>query len=291
MPHRGTPFGTAGFPALANLTQLRLSRLHFARFSDLVMLTDVPLHWPPRSVHRKCNTGIKSIFLTNCTDNPLGAIAAHTLDARLPVQTLTSHERLQVQHLFQALRADGPRVLEIRLVPAPFLSERLGNLLLTCSHPELYTKPQVIGALLVLPLMKGRRKPKIDALHNFLESIIAFPGLRAIGVAYEGVPDEHFFSLSKGVDFISQLRPDVICRALCLRPQNAPKHKEWVEYEWLTNEPTGRVWKCDKKEDKEHSHAYTACGDALFARAMTSAVEEHMRKTHFAPYAETQVVA
>ncbi|KAI0339024.1 hypothetical protein BDW22DRAFT_624038 [Trametopsis cervina] len=305
-PHRGTPFGTAGFPALANLARLELSDIHFTQFSDLVVLlrhfsspkaislrgvtwdkTDVPLYWSLRPVYNKRPTRIKYISVQGGTSNTLAATAAHALSSRLPVQTLPPHERLQVQQLFQTLHPDLHRVQFI----SPFPSELLGRMLITCSHPEPDTTPQVIAALLIMPHMDSERESHRAVLHSFLGSVINFPRLRAVAVAYYGVPDEGLFSLATVVASISQLRPDIICRVLHRRDHTFPEAKEWVELEWRINEPTGHVWTCDEVEDKEHSHGSDSCQAAVLGRAMSSAVEEHMRKTRFTPYAEIQAAA
>ncbi|KAI0339030.1 hypothetical protein BDW22DRAFT_624582 [Trametopsis cervina] len=259
-PHWGTPFSTASSSPLAHLTEIWLHHIHFDQFSDLARLlrhfvfpnsismdkltwgkTDVPLHWPPRSVHGKRSTGIKYISIKDCTDDTLAAIAIHALDARLPIQTLLPHEQLQVQELSQAMHKDLDRRLNTCPVLAPFPSELLGRLLITCSCPEPHKKTQVVGALLILPKTGDIRRFERTALSGFLDSVIKFPGLRAIGVAYFGSPDEPFFSLPEVSASVSGLRPDVVCRLLHSRGQYASELPVWIELEWATKKPTGML--------------------------------------------------
>ncbi|KAI0339041.1 hypothetical protein BDW22DRAFT_1361950 [Trametopsis cervina] len=304
-PHWGTPFSTAGLPPLAHLASLDLSHLHFDQFSDLLRLlrhfscpkdinmsdltwdkTDIPLHWPPQSIHSKHSTGTMCIYANRCTDNTLAAIAAHALDARLPLRKLPPHEQLQVQQLYQALPQSVGEMLNARVIPASFPSQRFGDLLVTCSHPGPHTTAQVLGVLLVL---KDSDESRIDTLRNFLKLVINFPGLRAIGVAYHGETREDPFSLAEAVASISHVRPDVMWRVLYSRDRRSFV-KSWIERDHRTNEPTGQVWECDKEKDEEHSYCSSDCSDTLWAMAMSSAVEEHMRKNGSTPYPETQTV-
>ncbi|KAI0339025.1 hypothetical protein BDW22DRAFT_1361921 [Trametopsis cervina] len=328
-PHWGTPFSTAGLPPLAHLASLSLHNLHFDQFSDLLRLlrhfscpkyirmtslrwdkTDIPLHWPPKSIHSKNSTGAMRRYVCTCTDNTLAAIAAHALDAWLPVRTLPPHEQLQVQQLYQALPQIGGDVLYADPVPASFPSQRFGNLLVTCSHPGPHTTPQVVGVLL---LLEGSYISGADDLRDFLKLVINFPGLRALGVAsYGGNKNRPSLSLANARASISHIRPDVIWRVLYYEDLRI-NHKKWIELDSLTREPTGmpsapsctqvagsdmltctvplgQVWECDKEEDAEHTHGYGDCDEVVFARAMSSAVEEHMRKNGSAPYLETQAV-
>ncbi|KAI0339040.1 hypothetical protein BDW22DRAFT_1361946 [Trametopsis cervina] len=308
-PHRGTPFGTAGFPALANLARLELSNIHFAQFSDLVTVfrhfaspenveinrvtwdkTDVPLHWPPRAVRSKRITGIKCIDIGNCTDNTLVAMAAHALDPRLPIQTLPEYDRLRLQQLSQALPPREEDRRFIVLVPELFPSEGFGPLHVTCSPAAPPIFPHVVSVLLLLTHWDDHQD-QVAALHEFLQTVIHFTRLRAIGIEYDGVRSQ-LVTLLAGISHLAaQLPPDVIRRVLCPQDRNASEPPEWIELDWLTTEPTGQVWKCDKQEDEDHSHGDDACEDTVLARAMSSAVEEHMRKNPFAPYAAIPEVA
>ncbi|KAI0339022.1 hypothetical protein BDW22DRAFT_623033 [Trametopsis cervina] len=308
MPHRGTPFGTAGFPPLTHLTALVLFRIHFGQFSELVMLlrhfaspdhisisgvtwdkTDVPMPWPPRSVYSKRSTGIRRMDVHGCTDNTLVAMAAHALDARLPVQTLPGHEWLQVQQLSQVLHANQLNPLYTYPVGVPIPFERLGRLLIACSQPVPSSEPQVIGALLLLT-HRDDDQHQVTTLHDFLLSVIHFSGLRAVGVAYNGDHNKLLSLLAEVSASVPQLPSDIIFRLICPRDHTALEPQGWFELEWLTKEATGQVWKCDKGGDKEHSHSAEDCGHVVFARAMSSAVEEHIRNHRFTAYAETLAV-
>ncbi|KAI0339032.1 hypothetical protein BDW22DRAFT_1487128 [Trametopsis cervina] len=302
-PFWGTPFGAASFPALAHLKHLQLSHIHFTHFSDLALLlrhfhqperveldvltwdeTDVPPHWAPRFVYSTRGARIKQLSVQYCTDDTLVVKAAHALDPRLPVQKLSERERSRVLQLTQALYAPESRdsALSISPLPSVFPCEQLGSLHVTCSQPEPHREPQVIGALLFLSY-RWTLHHSGTALRRFFKSIIRFPGLRAICIVFTNSSDYLRSTIQ------DSLRPDLICRFLSI--SNHSKPQNWIEHDWRTKTLTGRIWKCDKRNDKSHHHTW--CGDcdkAVLAKMMSSAVEEHMHEYPLVPHADMGVV-